>query len=285
MRIRPVLLVFAVVAGLCAATPAFAEPAEVEATVSPNEVQPGDTFTVTETVHNIHSFSILNPTIRVLSTPTNLTDYAELIGCAGAGVASCTTVDGPSGPVGYQAVLAEALSGFQPATATFTLRVKQNAADATHTLQAQLFGRNYGIFPVGFATLTVFTQADVAVGITATTKQSLLVPKIDVAVRITNKGPGKLRSAEVRGGLTPGLTANAGPGCTGGSVPVCAYGELAPGASATATFSVPLGLLHIGLPYQFSATRTASSPNDPNSANDSASATCKVLTPLLVSCG
>ncbi|MFC0115286.1 DUF11 domain-containing protein [Kibdelosporangium aridum] len=285
MRIRPVLLVFAVVAALSAATPAYAEPVEVEATVSPNEVQPGDTFTITETVHNIHSFSILNPTIRVLSTPTPLTEYAEMVSCTGPMVASCATLDGPSGPIGYQAILAEAMSGFESQTATFTLRVKPGAVDAVHTLQAQLFGRNYGIFPVDFATLTVFNQADVAVGVTATPKQSLLVPKIDVTVRVTNKGPGKLRSAEVRGGLTRGLAANAGTNCTGGSVPVCTFGELAPGASATGTFSVPIGLLYIGLPYQFSATRTASSPNDPNSANDSATTTCRVLTPLLVSCG
>lgn len=285
MRIRPFLLVVAVVTALCAAMPAYAEPVEVEATVSSAEVQPGDVITVTETVHNIHQFSILNPTIRVLSSPANLTSYTEMLSCAGPGVASCATLDGPDGPIGYQAILAGAMSGFESQTATFTLRVKPDAVGAVHTLQGQLFGRNYGIFPVDVATLTVIDKADSAVAISATPKHGLLVPRIDLTVRVTNNGPGKLRSASVRGGLTQGLTANAGAGCTGGQAPVCTFGELAPGASATGTFSVPIGLLHIGLPYQFSATRTASSPNDPNSANDSAATSCRVVTLLLVSCG
>nr|WP_042177651.1 DUF11 domain-containing protein [Kibdelosporangium sp. MJ126-NF4]CEL12739.1 hypothetical protein [Kibdelosporangium sp. MJ126-NF4]CTQ93499.1 hypothetical protein [Kibdelosporangium sp. MJ126-NF4] len=285
MRIRPLLFAFAVTAALCAATPAYADPVEVEATVSPAEAQPGDTVTITETVHNVHQFSILNPTLRVFSTPTPLTEYTELVSCAGPGVASCATVDGPTGPIGYQAILAGAMSGFESQTATFTLRVKPGAQGAVHTIQGQLFGRNYAIFPENVATLTVIDKADAAVAVTATPRSGLLVPKIDIAVRVTNNGPGRLRSAEVKGGLTQGLTANAGSGCTGGSVPVCTFGELAPGASKTATFSVPIGLLYIGLPYQFSATRTASSPNDPNSANDSAATTCRVVSMLLVSCG
>lgn len=285
MRIRPFLLVVAVMCALGAATPAAADPAEVEATVSPAAVQPGDTFTVTETVHNIHQFSILNPTIRLFSTPVALTQYTELVSCTGPGVASCATVDGPTGPVGYQAVLAGAMSGFESQTATFTLRVKPGAPGAVHTVQGQLLGRNYGIAPTDVATLTVIAKADAAVAVTATPRTGLLVPRIDMAVRVTNNGPGVLRSAQVTGGMTQGLTANAGTGCTGGASPVCTFGELAPGASATATFSVPLGLLYIGLPYQFSATRTASSPDDPTGANDSAATTCRVLSVLLVSCG
>ncbi|ALG14085.1 DUF11 domain-containing protein [Kibdelosporangium phytohabitans] len=285
MRIRPVLFVCTVLAALCTATPAYADPVEVEAVVSPAEVQPGDTFTVTETVHNVHQFSILNPTLRLFSTPTTLTEYTELVSCTGPGVASCATVDGPTGPTGYQAILAGAMSGFESQTATFTLRVKPGAQGAVHTVQGQLFGRNYAIFPANVATLTVIDRADPAVAVTATPRTGLLVPKIDVVVRVTNNGPGRMRSAEVKGGLTQGLTANAGSGCTGGAAPVCAFGELAPGASATASFSVPIGLLHIGLPYQLSATKTASSPNDPDSANNSAATTCRVLSVLLVNCG
>jgi hypothetical protein len=268
---------------LLTATPAGADEPEVEATVSPAEVQPGDLVTITETVHNTHSFSILNPTIRVLSKESPLTSYAELVGCTGA--PTCTTLDGPGGPIGYQAVLAEALSGFQSWTITFTLRIKADAPGAVHTVQGQLFGRNYGIFPVDVGSLTVITEADVAVALTATPKFGLLVPRLDFTVKVTNKGPGKLKSAEVRGKLSPGLTANAGSKCIGGAQPVCTFGELAVGASVTGTYSVPLGLLYIGLPYQFSATRTASSPTDPNTANDSASTSCTVITPLLVGCG
>jgi hypothetical protein len=285
MRIRPLVVVASMAAAfVVAATPASADTLTVEATVSPAEVQPGDTFTVTETAHNNGFGSILNPTIRVLSKEVPLASYADLVSCSGAG-ATCTTVDGPSGPVGYMAVLPAAMGGFESDTIVFTLKVKADATGAVHTLQGQLLGRNDGIDPVDVATLTVITQADVAVSMTATPKFGLLVPRIDVTVRVTNNGPGKLRSAEVRGTLSAGLTANSGSKCTGGAQPVCTFGELAPGASTTGTFSVPLGLLYIGLPYRLAVAKTTSSPTDPNAANNSAATTCTVLTPLIVSCG
>jgi hypothetical protein len=270
-----------------AATPASADSLAVEATVSPSEVQPGDTFTVTETVHNNGSGSILNPTIRLFSKETVLTSYASLVSCSGAG-ATCTTVDNPPGSgnvIGYMAVLPGAMNGFESDTVVFTLRVKADASGAVHTLQGQLLGRNDGIDPQDVATLTVITQADAGVSLTATPKPNLLTGRIDVTVRVTNYGPGKLRSAEVRGALTTGLTANSGTRCSGGAQPVCTFGELAAGTSATGTFSVPLGLLYIGLPYRIAVSKTASSPTDPNAANNSAATTCTVLTPLLVSCG
>lgn len=288
MRIRPLVVVAALAAAFltAATTPASADPVEVEATVSPTEVQPGDTFTVTETVHNLFSFSILNPTLRLFSTPTTLPSYVDLVGCSGAG-ATCTTVNdvNTGAPIGFQAILPEAMSGFTSATVVFTFRVKSDAVGAVHTLQGQLHGRNYAIFPVNVGTLTVITEADVAVGITATPKFGLLVPKLEVTVRVTNNGPGTLRSAEIRGSMTQGLNASAGSKCSGDANPVCTFGELAAGASTTGKFTIPLGLLHIGLPFQISAAKTASSPTDPHAGNNSASTTCTVITPLLVSCG
>ncbi|MEV4311906.1 hypothetical protein [Actinocrispum sp. NPDC049592] len=267
-----------------AATPASADGLAVEATVSPGQVQPGDAFTVTETVHNNTSGSILSPTIRLFSKEVPLPSYATMEGCSGLPDLTCTTVDTPSGPIGYMAVMSRAMNGFETVTIVFNLRVKADAQGAVHTLQGQLLGRNDGIDPVDVATLTVIAQADAAVSLSAVPKAGLLVPRIDVTVRVTNNGPGKLTSAEVRGALSPGLTANSGPGCTGGSQPVCTFGEIASGASATGTFSVPLGLLYIGLPFRISATKTASTPTDPVAANNSAATTCTVVTPLLVSC-
>jgi hypothetical protein len=286
MRIRPLVLALALGTVFATAAPAHADPVEVEATVSPVEVQPGDTFTVTETVHNISSGSILNPTIRLFGKETTLTSYADLVSCSGAG-STCATVDDPNGagPIGYQAIMPRAMDGFESVTVVFTLKVKPDATGAVHTLQGQLLGRNYGIFPTDVATLTVVTQADVAVSMTATPRTSLLSGRIDLTVRVTNFGPGKMRSAEVRGTLAAGLTSNAGSRCTGGAHPVCTFGELASGASVTGTFSVPLGLLYIGLPYRMSVAKTASTPADPNTTNDSATTTCTVLTPLLVNCG
>jgi uncharacterized protein DUF11 len=284
MRLRPLVLVSAMAAAfVVAATPASADGLAVEATVSPGEVQPGDAFTVTETVHNNTSGSILSPTIRLFSKEVLLPSYATMESCSGVG-SSCTTVDTPSGPIGYMAVMPRALNGFETVTIVFTLRVKADAQGAVHTLQGQLLGRNDGIDPVDVATLTVISQADAGVTLSAAPKSGLLVPRIDVTVRVTNNGPGKLRSAEVRGALSTGLTANSGPGCTGGSQPVCTFGEIASGSSATGTFSVPLGLLYIGLPFRISATKTTSTPTDPVAGNNSAATTCTVVTPLLVSC-
>lgn len=288
MRIRPLLVIVAAVAAtaLSIAAPAFAdENIEVTGTVSPSVVQPGDTFTVTETVRNRAFFSVLSPTIRVLSTPADLASFADLVSCSGAPGVTCTTLDGPSGPVGYKAVLPDAIGGLETHTVTFMLRVKPDAEGAVHTIQGQMFGSNYGVVPENLGTLTVISEADVAVGFTATPKFGLLVPRIDMTVKVTNKGPGKLRSAEVKGALAQGLRANAGDKCTGGTQPVCTFGELAPGASTTGTFSVPIGLLYIGLPYQFSVAKGASNPADPNSANNSAATSCRVVTLLLVSCG
>ncbi|WP_165960206.1 DUF11 domain-containing protein [Actinocrispum wychmicini] len=270
---------------IAAATPAYADTLSVEATFAPSQVQPGDTFTFTETVHNNGFGSILNPTVRVLSKEVPLASYVDLVSCSGVPGATCTTVDGPSGPVGYMAVLPEAMGGFESDTVVFTLRVKAGAQGSVNTLQGQLLGRNDGTAPVDVGTLTVITQADVAVSVTATPKFALLVPRIDVTVRVTNNGPGTMKSAEVRGTLSPGLSANSGTKCSGGVQPVCAFGELAAGSSATGTFSVPLGLLYIGLPYQLSAAKTASVPTDPIPGNNSAATTCTVVTPLLVSCG
>src|SRR5256885_8596341 len=104
MRIRPLLLaVVTAAAFVVAAVPAYADTLSVEGTISPTQVQPGDTFTVTETAHNNGFGSILNPTIRVLSKETPLASYADLVSCSGVSGATCATVDGPNGPVGYLA--------------------------------------------------------------------------------------------------------------------------------------------------------------------------------------
>ncbi|MET0134059.1 MAG: hypothetical protein ABW215_10755 [Kibdelosporangium sp.] len=283
MRLGPLVMVAAMAAAWLAAIPALADPVEVEAAVVPEDLEPGVAFTVTETVHNVHQFSVLNPTLRLFGTPAPLPSYAELVGCAGAD-AICATVDGPDGPIGFQAILPGALSGFESATVVFTLRVKADAVAAGYALQGQLLGRNYGIAPQDVASLTVVDEADAAVGLTATPNFGLLVPRLEVTVRVTNNGPARLRSTEVRGALTQGLSSNAGSECTGGAQPVCAFGELASGASATGSFSVPLGLLHIGLSDRISASKASSSPADPVPGNDSAGTTCTVTTPLLVGC-
>lgn len=262
--------------------PASADTPEVAVTLSSSTVHPGDTLTVTETITNVHQFSILQPTARLFSAPTAVAGYTTLIGCTGA--ASCSTVDGPNGPIGYQGALAEALSGFQAATVTFTLRISPTAAGGTQTMQGQLFGYNYATGVTNGPPLTVVARADVAVRLTGTPQPGLLAGDIDFTVAITNNGPDPLVGATITTTLPAGLSATSAACTPGTGQVVCTFGGLAKGGSATESFTVPVHLLSIGLPYRFTATRTTSSPTDPNSANDTATTTCTALTSLLVSC-
>lgn len=278
-----VLMLLTAGAAAVAVLPAQADPAEVQLSVAPSTVQPGGTVTVTETITNINGFVILQPAARLFSTPTVLTSYTSLVSCTGA--ASCTTVSDSSGPIGYRAALAQALGPQESATVTFTLQVSLGAPDLTETLQGQLLGSNYGTDLVNGPTLTVDANADAAVGLTATPKFGLLVPRLEFAVQVSNAGPGVLRNAKITTTLPAGLSANGSGPCVPatGNV-VCTVTTLAQGAQTTMTFSVPLGLLSIGLPYQFTSTLTSSDSRDLNAANNSDSTTCTVVTPLLVNC-
>lgn len=264
------------------APPAYAAP-EVQLNVSAPAVNPGDTVTVTETITNVNGFTVLQPRARLFSTPDALTSYASLVSCTG--VTSCTTVDGPDGPIGFQGALPEALGSQDSATVTFTLKILANAPDLVETLQGQLFGSNYASDLVNGPTLTVTASADAAVSLQATPKLGLLVPRLDFAMKVSNSGPGSVRNAKITTTLPAGLSASAsGPCVAGPRTVVCTVGKLDNGANTTAKFSVPLRLLSVGVPYTFTATRTSSDSPDPNAANDSDSTTCTVVTPLLVTC-
>lgn len=94
-----------------------------------------------------------------------------------------------------------------------------------------------------------------------------------------------MSSATITATLPTGATAtNLSAGCTTTTGTVtCAYGPIANATTVNKTFRVPLSLLSLG-PVQVTATRTASSPTDPNTANDTGSATCTVLSILLATC-
>lgn len=269
--------------GAAQAVPASAAPPEVELTSSAAVVRPGEQFTVTVKLTNVNGFTILQPTARLFSVPRALPEYTTLVGCTGA--ASCTTLNGPNGPIGYRAALAEALGGFQSATVTFTLAVKQEAVGGVGTLQASLFGANYATPPIDGPQLTVYTEADLqVVALTGTPKLGLLVPRVDFTVDVKNHGPNALLSGVVTTTLPQGISATQGSCTATGNTVSCPVTNLSPGATAKLTFSVPVRLLNIGLNYQFHAARTASDPVDPNTGNDNASTQCTVVSILLVSC-
>ncbi|MFC4531943.1 hypothetical protein [Sphaerisporangium dianthi] len=264
------------------AAPASADEPEVAITLSSSQVNTGDAVTVTVKVTNIHAFSVLNATARLFTTPGRLPSYASLTGCAGA-LGSCTAIPGPGGPIGFEAPVG-ALSGGASATVAFTLDVAQDAQAGDQTFQGQLGGSNYASEIVTGPVLTIVDEADAAVGLTATPKLALLVPKIEFTVRVTGNGPGAVRTAAITTTLPPGLSATSGDCAAGSGAVTCTVGPVAPGATVTRKFSVPVGLLNIGVPYTFTAARTSSSPTDPVAANDGAQVRCTVVSIVLVNC-
>jgi hypothetical protein len=278
------------VAGVVAAgTPAAADTPVVALTVSPSTVTPGDTVTVTETLSNTNGFTILGPTAELFSGPDALTSYTTLTGCDAGPGGSCDTItDGDGNPIGYRAVFGSAIGGNQQAVATFTLTVDPNAGSAVETFQGELAAVNFDSGRVDGPALTINALADLAVVLTGNPVHSGLLGlnlTLDFTVTVTNRGPGTVQTAKVAATVQPGLRATGSSTCTATSAGArCSFGSIAPGHKATATFSVPGGLLDIGLPFQFSAARTSSTPADPNSANDHSTTTCTEVSVLLASC-
>ncbi|HEX3588711.1 MAG TPA: hypothetical protein VHV74_03695 [Pseudonocardiaceae bacterium] len=274
-----------VLAGLAAAgvvavgAPATADTPVVAITVSPATAIPGDTVTVTETITNDNGFTILQPRAQLFSSPDTLTGYTTLTGCDAGPGGTCDVVDG-----GYEAVFGGAIGGNSQATATFTLKIDPAANGGVETLAGALVAANFGSGLVPGPTLTVDARADLAVAITGTPVHSLLGLTLNFTVTVTNNGPASLRSADVTATIPLGLRATSSACTPNSRGAVCHIGALAPGHHATATFSVPVGLLDIGIPFQFSAARSASTPTDPNAANDAAADTCTVVSVLLASC-
>ncbi|HEX4722624.1 MAG TPA: hypothetical protein VH333_08935 [Pseudonocardiaceae bacterium] len=264
------------------AAPASADTVGVSLTVSPTTVTVGDSVTVTETITNTNGFTILQPKVQLHSTPDNLAAITTLSSCdPGPGGTCATLADG------YQATLGAAIGGGASVTVSFTLAVDPTAASAVETLVGQLAATNFNSGPVAGPTLTINALADLGVTLTGKPNPGLLSMTLDFTVKVTNSGQGTLQHATYTATATSGLDVRGSGTCTAGhnSTATCAFGTLAAGASANATFAVPIGLLDIGIPFQFGVTRTTSSPTDPNAANDSSTTTCTVVSVLLASCG
>ncbi|WP_326782274.1 hypothetical protein OG481_29750 [Streptomyces longwoodensis] len=127
--------------------------------------------------------------------------------------------------------------------------------------------------------------ADLGVALTATGVPGLPAGRITYTVTLTDNGPSPLTSGTVTATLPAGTTATTSSCTPVGSRVTCTVGALAPGATTTRTFTVPLGALTLGLPYTVTVQRTASSPTDPDPADDTASRTCTVITSLIINCG
>jgi hypothetical protein len=263
------------------AAPAFADTVGVALTVSSATVTVGDSVTVTETITNSNGFTILQPKVRLLSTPDNLTGITTLAGCDAGPGSTCATIAN-----GYQATLGAAIGGNSSATVTFTLAVDTTAPSSVETLEGQLIATNFATDPVPGPTLTINALADLGVTLTGKPNPGLLSMTLDFTVKVTNSGPGTEVGATYTATATSGLDISSTSTCHAhNNTATCTFGAIPAGGSATAKFNVPIGLLDIGIPFTFNVTRATSTPTDPNPANDSSTTHCTAVSVLLASCG
>ncbi|MFI5765383.1 IPT/TIG domain-containing protein [Streptomyces sp. NPDC051563] len=214
------------------------------------------------------------PVVTSLSPATGSTDGGTVVTVGGTGLDGATAiVFGAGNPGTHLSCTATACTATAPAHAAGPVDVQVTTPGGTSAVTGA--GRyTYQVPP-----------ADIDVDLTAQPGLGLLVPYLTYTLTARNTGPGGATSAIVTAILPAGASANTlSPGCTAaGSTVTCAYGTLANGATATKTFRVPLGLLSLGR-VSVSATRTASAPTDPNPLNDSATASCTVISVLLATC-
>ncbi|WEH44001.1 hypothetical protein [Streptomyces sp. AM 2-1-1] len=255
-------------------------------TMSTTSAQPGDTVTFTTSITNNTDTS--QPAAMYIVADASLFDVPG----------SCTPVTGPTptcefGDDGNILVALYRIPERQiPAGATaearLTVTVRQDAPPGTHTLRLDgAVGRDNSVFTPASVPFQVTSEADIAVGLTATAPP-LLGGAITYRQTATNNGPATTAGGTVTTSLpaqtssVTGLPAN----CTynpAGKTVACTFTDLANAATATNTFTARLNLLSLGsLPAN--ATRTTSSPTDPNPANDTATANCTVLTGLIINC-
>jgi uncharacterized repeat protein (TIGR01451 family) len=151
------------------------------------------------------------------------------------------------------------------------------------TMRGELAGANFDSGVVAGPDLTINARADLSVALTGSPQLSLLTTRLSFTVTVTNQGPGRTQAAQITATIPSGLHATSTKCAANSTGTVCSFGPLASGASASASFTVPVGLA-IGVPFRFTAARTSSTPTDPNPANDSAAVTCTVVSIVLASC-
>jgi hypothetical protein len=133
-------------------------------------------------------------------------------------------------------------------------------------------------------TVTAPPSADLGVSLSASA--GVLSSQIAYVLGVSNAGPGGATASTVDVSLPAGVTSVTGLPSTcsyAGSTVTCDTGAIANGASKSVPFTASFGLLALG-PLNATASRTSSSPNDPNAANDSASANCTAVTGLVIVC-
>lgn len=267
-----------VVAGatlIAPATAMAADPPTSDIVVSNTSPGAGTEFTITQTVHNAASFTIVGAKAALFGkTGVSLPGMIELLGCTGATI--CYALD-----IEFRAALGDLPSG-ATRTIVYTFKVLETAPPSV-TLQHQLLGDEYSFELWEGPTLNFTTpKADVAVGLTGSASGA----RINYTVTVKNNGPATATGINVAAAYPSGLSYVGTNGCTRVGTTRnlnCAVESLASGASVTKTFSASAGLLTTGS-FVATAQRTASSPDDSAAGNDKATKTCSILLGLLVRC-
>ncbi|MFF4593401.1 hypothetical protein [Amycolatopsis sp. NPDC001319] len=255
---------------------ALAAPPSSAIDVSPTSLQRGETFTVTETLYNPQDFTVTGAKAALYGKETPITDVADVVSC-----------DVPCGVLGssLRATVGD-LAPSQSATVTFTLKVKDTAPAGSVTLQDQFVGDNFAFETLDGPAITITPatdSADVAVSLTAA-PAGVLSSEITYTITAKNSGPATATGVKLQATLPSGLQYSKSSSCTAsGRTVTCNVASLASGSSAKASFTARAGLLTIGT-LTTTAQRQASSPTDPNPANDKASRSCHAVTSLLISC-
>ncbi|SEP07729.1 40-residue YVTN family beta-propeller repeat-containing protein, partial [Actinacidiphila rubida] len=141
-----------------------------------------------------------------------------------------------------------------------------------------------GTSAAGDTSRFTYAAADLGVTLAADPQPGLLGGRITYTLTITDHGPSALGAATVTAVLPAPMRASSGDCQTAGTTVTCGVTGLAIGASTTRRFTVPIGLLGVGLPYTVTASRTASTPVDLATGNDRAASTCTVVTSLIIGC-
>lgn len=154
--------------------------------------------------------------------------------------------------------------------------MRANLAGLRRRIVIALVTAVLAVFGVSTASAGADSSADLEV--TLSSVASLLMPSAFYAVTITNHGPGALDSATVtvrldlRAWSTLGSTVCPLDRTT--STLTCTFGAVPAGASASLKPHVYYNIKERFATLQATATRTASTPADPNATNDSDPTTC-----------
>ena len=258
---------------------ATAAPATSSVEVSSTTVRHGDTFTIVEQVYNPESFTVTGAKPAIKGKEVAMSSIAELVDCAMV-VLPCYEYFGT-----YRAPVGD-LPGGESRSATFTLRVRDDAPIGSFTLLHQFVGDNYAFAAIDGPVITVLPRAaDLSVSLDASPR-GILTSRVDYGVTVHNVGPGDATAVRLTASYPSGMRFGYSSSCVHVAstwTVTCDIASLPAGATATARFSVQTGLLALG-PLTTSVVRQQSTPDDPNPADDGDSITCSAVTGLLVRC-